>query len=358
VLESAGVPIPDLLRDLLVARGPSGHEGPAARVWRDAAAAFAEVHSDTLGTSFARVRASAAEGAPTLAVVGHIDEIGIAITNVEESGLLSISAIGGFQPDVLVGQRVTISGRDGDLPGVIGRRMIAPDKRSEEGKVALSDLHIDIGAKDGDDARTLVRVGDSAVWRGDPLELPNGRFVSKSMDNRLGAYVALEVARRVAEAGGVEVDVVGVAAVQEEIGYYGSRTAAFSLDPDFGIAIDVTYATDVPGGDPKAAGKIELGSGAAIGRGPILNAGVVELLATAAEEEGIAHTFEVATNRTYTDADAVHVSRSGVPTGLVSIPLRYMHSPGELATLDDLEAVIALVVAFAHRLTRETSFLR
>jgi endoglucanase len=203
-----------------------------------------------------------------------------------------------------------------------------------------------------------VRVGDAGVWHGDPVELPNGRFISKSMDNRLGAYVALEVARRVAEAGDAQVDVVAVAAVQEELGYYGARTAAFSLDPDVAIAIDVTYATDVPGGDPKAAGKIETGSGAAIGRGPILNTGVTDMLAEIAEEEKIAHTFEVLTNRTHTDADAVHVSRAGVPTGLVSVPLRYMHSPVELASLDDLEAVISLVVAFARRLTRETSFLR
>src|SRR5262249_47404065 len=209
-----------------------------------------------------------------------------------------------------------------------------------------------------EDAARLVRAGDAGVWVGPPLELPNNRFVSKSMDNRLGAYVALEVARRVAAGGAAQVDVVGVAAGQEELGYSGARTAAFSLDPDVAIAIDVTYATDVPGGDPKAAGKIDLGSGAAIGRGPILHTGVSDLLAQVAEEEKIAHTFEVLTNRTHTDADAVHVSRAGVPTGLVSVPLRYMHSPVELASLDDLEAVIALVVAFARRLTRETSFLR
>jgi endoglucanase len=149
-----------------------------------------------------------------------------------------------------------------------------------------------------------------------------------------------------------------VAAVQEELGYYGARAAAFSLDPDVAIAIDVTYATDVPGGDAKAAGRIDLGSGAAIARGPILNTVVTELLAQAAEEEGIAHTFEVLTNRTHTDADGVHISRTGVPTGLVSVPLRYMHSPVELVSVDDLEAVIALVVAFAKRLTPETSFVR
>jgi putative aminopeptidase FrvX len=350
------VPIPDLLRDLLLARGPSGHEEPAARVWRDAASSFAEVHSDTLGTSFARVRA--AEGAPTLAVVGHVDEIGVAITNIEESGLLSFSTLGGITPEILAGQRVWLAGRAGDVCGVIGRRMIAAEKRSERSRLEHSELHIDIGAQDREDAARLVRVGDAGVWQGDPVELGNGRFVSRACDNRLGAYVALESARRVAEAGDAQVDVVAVAAVQEELGYYGARTAAFSLDPDVALAIDVTYATDVPGGDPKTAGKIELGSGAAIARGPIVNTGVSELLARAAEEEGIPHTFEVLTNRTNTDADAVHVSRAGVPTGLISVPLRYMHSPGELASLDDLEAVIALVVAFARRLTRDSSFVR
>ncbi len=350
------MPIPDLLRDLLLAPGPSGHEGPAAKVWREAAASFAEVHSDTLGTSFARVRAG--EGAPTLALVGHIDEIGVAITNIEESGLLSFSTIGGFMLETLIGQRVSIAGREGEVVGVIGRRIIPSEKRGERGKVELSELHIDIGAKDREDAARLVRPGDAGVWHGEPVELPNGRFISKAMDDRLGAYVALEAARRVAEAGDAQVDVVAVAAVQEELGYYGARAAAFSLDPDVALAIDVTYTTDVPGGDPKSGGKIDLGSGAAIGRGPILNVGVSDLLTQTAEDEGIAHTFEVLTNRTHTDADAVHVSREGVPTGLVSIPLRYMHSPVELGSLDDVEAVIALVVAFARRLTRESNFVR
>jgi endoglucanase len=348
--------VPDLLRELLLARGPSGHEEPAARVWRDAASEFAEVESDTLGTSFARVRAG--EGAPTLALVGHIDEIGVAITNIEESGLLSFSALGGFQPEMLVGQRVVLAGRDGPVPGVVGRRQLSAEQRRDRPRLELSDLHIDIGAKDRDDAAQVVRVGDAGVWEGDPVELPNGRFVSRALDNRLGAYVVLEAARRIAESGDARVDVVAVAAVQEELGYYGARTAAFSLDPDFALAIDVTYATDVPGADPKVAGKIDLGSGAAIARGPIVNARVSDLLARTAEEEGIPHTFEILTNRTHTDADALHVSRAGVPTGLVSVPLRYMHSSVELASLDDLEAVIRLVVAFAVRLTPESSFLR
>jgi endoglucanase len=146
--------------------------------------------------------------------------------------------------------------------------------------------------------------------------------------------------------------------VQEETGVFGARAAAFSLDPQVAIAIDVTWATDVPGGNPKTYGKVDLGGGAAITRGPVVNTIVSDLLADVADSEGIDHCFEVYTAGTQTDADAIFVARGGVPTGLVSIPLRYMHSPCELCSLDDLEAVIALTTAFARRLTRDTSFTR
>jgi endoglucanase len=350
------VAIPDLLRALLVEPGPSGHEEPASRVWREAASEFADVHSDTLGSSYARVRAG--EGAATLAIVGHIDEIGVAITNVEDSGLLSFTLIGGLNPEVLVGQRVRIAGRNGDVQGAIARKRLSPEQVRDRPRLEHSDLHIDIAARDREDAESMVRVGDAGVWEGDPVELPNGRLMSKALDNRLGAYVALESARRIAEARDAQVDVVAVAAVQEEIGLYGARTAAFGLDPQVAVAIDVTPATDVPGGNPRAAGKIELGMGAMIARGPIINRHVSELLGRAAEEEGIPHGFEIYTRTTSTDADEIHLSRAGIPTGLISVPTRYVHSPVETVVLDDVEAVIRLVVAFARRLEREHSFLR
>jgi putative aminopeptidase FrvX len=351
------MPIPDLLRDLLEAAGPSGHEEPASRVWRAVASSFAEVHADTLGTSFARVGPGA--GAPTLALVGHIDEIGIAITNIGENGLLSFATIGGFSPETLVAQRIRIMTRDGEVRGVVGRRKLGEKQgRGDRPGLEHSDLHIDIGAKDREDAARLVRVGDAAVWDGAPFELPNGRIVSRALDNRLGAYVALEAARRVGEAGDAQVDVVAVAAVGEEVGYFGARTAAFALEPTVAIVIDVTYATDVPGGNAKLTGKFELGSGAAIARGPMINAHVFDLLVAAAEEEEIAHTIEVATRATMTDADQIHISRGGVPTGLISIPLRYMHSPVELGSLDDVEAAIALIASFARRLAPDQSFVR
>jgi endoglucanase len=348
--------IPPLLRDLLTAVGPSGQEGPAAAVWRDAASGFAEVSSDTLGTSFARV--AAGEQARTLALVGHIDEIGVAVTHIGDDGLLAFGVLGGFDPEQMLGQRVLIAGREGAVTGVVGRRLLSREERSDRPALKHSDLHIDVGASSREDAEQLVRPGDVAVWEGEPIELANNRIASRALDNRLGAYAVLEAARRVAVEGDSHLDVVAVAAVQEELGYHGARTAAYALDPQVAIAVDVTWSTNAPGGNPKRVGKVELGGGAAVTVGPVVNPAVSDLLRETAGAQGIAHCVEVYSDRTLTDADAFHVSRAGVPTGVVSIPVRYMHSPVELCSLDDLEAVIALVAAFARRLTRETSFRR
>jgi putative aminopeptidase FrvX len=350
------VSIPPLLHDLLTAVGPSGREGPAAAVWREAAGAFAELSSDTLGTSFARVRAAA--GAATLAIVGHIDEIGVSITHVEDDGLLAYSVLGGFDPEQLAGQRVLIATREGTVTGVVGRRALFGEERRDRQPLKHTDLHIDIGATSREDAERLVRPGDVGVWEGEPVELANDRIASRALDNRLGAYAALEAARRVAESGDAQVDVVAVGAVQEELGLHGARTAAFALEPQVAIAIDVTWATNVPGGNARRIGKVELGGGAAVAMGPVVNVIVSDLLRAVAEEDGIPHCVEVYSDHTMTDADVLHISRAGLPTGVVSIPLRYMHSPVEVCSLGDLEAVIALVAAFARRLTRETSFVR
>ena len=346
------MPVPDLLRELLVAPGPPGQEEPAARVWRDAAAAFAEVTSDTLGSSFARVRAG--DGSPTLALVGHIDEIGIALTHVSDRGLLSFTTVGGISPEALLGQRV----RFGDARGVIGRRRVERRAGGDPPRLELTDLHVDIGARSREEVEERLTIGDTGVWDGEPFELPNGRLVSKALDNRLGCYVALEAARRIGEARDAQVDVVAVAAVAEEVGHFGATAAAFSLEPGIALAIDVTWATDVPGGDARRAGKVELGAGPTIERGPMINRHVYELLAAAAADEDISHSIEVSPRATHTDADQFHTARGGVPTGLVSIPLRYMHTPCELCSLDDVEGAIRLIVAFARRLARDQSYLR
>jgi endoglucanase len=347
---------PELLLQLLSAPGPSGHEEEPARIWREAASAFAEVSSDTLGSSFARVPSE--EGAPTLAFVGHIDEIGVVITNVEDNGLLSFTPVGGISADTLAGQRLELMTRGGRIPAAVGRKRLQPEQLRDRPRIELTDLHLDIGATSREEAEALVRVGDAGVWIGPAVELPNDRLLSKALDNRLGAYIALEAARRVAESRQAQVEVVAVAAVQEEVGLYGARTAAYGLAPTVAIAVDVTPATDVPGGDARRAGRIELGMGAMIARGPTLNKHVTELLGEAAEAEGITHAYEIYSRTTSTDADEIHLTREGIPTGLISIPTRYLHSPNEICALEDVESIIRLLVAFAQRLSRDQSFIR
>jgi endoglucanase len=351
------MPIPDVLSRLLTAHGPSGYETAPASVFAEACEEFAEVEVDGLGSVTARVPGTS--GGPTVAIVGHIDEIGLIITHIDDKGNLSFIGVGGWDPTILVGQRVVISTRDGLVPGVVGKKPIhllkAEDRKSAP---EMKDLHIDIGARDADEARRLVRIGDVAVIAGEPLELPNNRVVSRSLDNRLGCYVAYEAARQVAEAGGAPGDVIAVAAVQEEITFGGSRTIAHRLRPDAAIVVDVTHATDAPGIDERELGSHPFGSGPVIERGSILHPRIFELLHEAAERESIPFTVAASAGRTGTDADAIHFSRDGVPTGLVGLPLRYMHSPVEMVQLDDIENAARLIAAFARGLAADETFPR
>jgi endoglucanase len=349
---------PDLLQKLLTAPGPPGHEGIPARVWREAAEGFAdEVTTDALGTTVARV--NGAGDHPLMAVVGHIDEIALLVSHVSDKGFLHVVQSGGWDAQVLVGQRVEILTRDGVVPGVVGRKPPhLTDAEERKKAVQLKNLHIDIGAKDGDQARSMVSPGDQAVIAAEPVELPNGRIASRSLDNRLGVFVAIEVARRVKEAGGNAGPVCGVAAVQEEIGAHGARVMAYGLEPDLAVVVDVTHATDAPGVDPGELGDHGLGSGPVITRGAIVSRAVNELLDEVAQAEGIECATEAAGRQTGTDADAVHLSRRGVATAVVSIPLRYMHSPVELVELADVEATISLLTALALRLESDTSLAR
>ncbi len=347
---------PSLLDALLRAPGPSGYEGPAAAVWREAAS-FAELSTDGIGSSIARIGDEGAE--PLLAVVGHIDEIGLVVTHIDDKGFAYFAPIGGWDPQILVGQRVRVEGRGGPVNGVVGRKPIHLLKEEQRKKVVeLRELHIDIGAEDGDAAAELIGVGDPVVVDSDPVRVAGSRLVSRSMDNRIGAYVALEALRRCQDRSSLNGSFAAVAAVQEEIGLFGARTAAFTLRPDVAVAVDVTHATDAPGIDEKETGRHPLGSGPVIGRGATLSPKVFELLVAAAEQAGIEHTVEASGRGTHTDADAIQISRTGIPTGLVSIPLRYMHSPVELVDLDDVDAAVELIAAFAAGLAADVDLSR
>ncbi len=220
--------VPDVLRRLLTAAGPSGYEQAPAAVFREACSAFtSEVGSDTVGSTVARVRGSG--DGPLVAIAGHIDEIGLIVHHVDDDGFLWFTAVGGWDTVVLVGQRLDVITRDGVVPGVVGKKPIHLLKEDDRKRVPqLKDLHIDIGAADGDEARRLVRVGDVAVIDTTPVEFPNNRFVSRSLDNRLGCYAAYEAARMVAEAGDAVADVAALAVAQEEITFAGARTTRSS----------------------------------------------------------------------------------------------------------------------------------
>ena len=351
------MPLPEPLRRLLTAPGPSGHEQAPAEVFRELCAEFAEVTHDSVGSTVARVRGTG--DGPLLAIVGHIDEIGLIVHHIDDDGFLWFTSIGGWDATILLGQRVEIATREGTVTGVVGRQPIhLMDQDARKKAPELKQLNIDIGARDGDDARSRVRIGDVAVIAGEPVELPNDRAISRSMDNRLGCYVAYEAARLVAEEGAAAGDVCALAVAQEEITFAGARTTAFALEPDLAIAVDVTFATDWPGAEEKELGRHRFGSGPVLQRGATLDPQLFELLHETAEAEGIPFTVTASGRSTGTDADATHAARGGVPSTVISIPLRYMHSPVEMVQLDDVANTARLIAAFARRLPADISFLR
>lgn len=347
------------LERLLDAAGPSGFEVRPGRVWREEAETFAsDVRVDVSGNSFATVNP---DGSPRVMLAGHIDEIGLQITHIDEKGFLYFDGIGGWDPQVLVGQRVSVMGRAGDVPGVVGKKaihLIEPDERSKASKT--KELWVDVGAADRDGVRELgIRVGDPMVIAQGMVHLARDLIASRAIDDRIGAFVVLEAIRILAQNGdGLRAAATAVATVQEEIGYQGggARTSAYALDPDVAIVVDVTFSTDVPDIEKKELGEHELGGGPVLSRGSAAHARVFERLATVAEEEGIPYTIQASPKATRTDADAIHLTRRGVPTGLVSVPNRYMHSPNEVVSVEDLFNTAKLIAAFIRSLDSDTDF--
>ena len=349
----------DFLKNLLNTPGPSGFEAAAARVWRAEAETFADqVAADVAGNAFATLEG---KDAPRIMLAGHIDEIGVMITHIDEEGFLYIDGIGGWDPQVLVGQRVRLSTKKGDVVGVIGKKPIHLIKGDEKEKASkLTDLWLDIGI-DGR-ANVLqhgVRVGDSGVIDSQVIELGQGRIASRAIDNRIGAFVVLEALRRLSKKK-AKATVTAVATAQEEIGFYtggGARSSAYTLDPQVALVVDVTFASDAPGIEKKEVGEHKLGGGPVLTRGSASHPAVFELLAEVAEEEKIPYTISAAPKYTSTDADNIFFSRAGVATALISVPNRYMHSPNEMVQLSDLDATADLIAAFCRKVKSGDQFV-
>jgi putative aminopeptidase FrvX len=337
--------IPSLLDELLRAAGPSGFEGPVAAIVRREAAAFAEASGDVHGSTTAVVHGTTGGG--LLAIFAHCDEIGAMVSHVDDDGFLSLHRLANTSAGRLVGQRVEIQAGGGTVPGMVGDRRKA-DTRRKETKPTWADLYVDIGAGDREAALGLVALGDPLVIVGPPVELAGGRIASKACDNRVSIYVALQALRALA-ADPPAWDVAFVASVQEEGSYAGATTTAFRLAPDAALVLDVTHATDTPGASPRDDGHHPLGSGAAVLRGPVVHPVLFELALAQAVAGDIPHTVEVGL-RSMTDADATYIAGAGVPSAVISTPLRRMHTAVETVELGDLEASVRLVEAFARGL--------
>lgn len=347
------------LKDLLAAPSPSGYEGPVRAVWRAETEKYADrVDTDLHGNTIAGYHV---EGNPRIMLAGHCDELGFIVIHIDDNGFIFFSTLGGFDINIVPGRKVRVHTADGPVFGVIGKKAIhlmSPEERKKTPEV--HELFIDIGAKDREEAEGLVAIGDPISLDPNLEELRNGMIVSKTLDNKSGAFVVAEALRLYAtQAENPKAGLFSVATVQEEIGLRGATTSAYGVNPTVGITVDVSHAMDYPGTEiaRKQRGLVEVGKGPAIVRGPHINPVVFDLLVATAKEAGIPCQVFAAPNRTATDNDAIQLARAGVATGLVKIPLRYMHSPVELAALSDIEQAAQLLAAFAARVDEKTEFV-
>jgi tetrahedral aminopeptidase len=335
----------DFLKQLLETPSPSGFERPVQEIVRRYAAPFADmVTTDSHGNVIVAKNPTAPL---RLMFAGHCDQIGMLIQHVDSDGFLYAQTIGGWDPQVLIGQKMLVWGKGGPIPGIIARKpihLLTDDERKQV--VKLKDLWIDIGAKDKDDASKLVRIGDPVTMDLGFRPMLNNMASATAMDDKCGLWVVIEAARRAA-AQSLQCALFAVSTVQEEIGLRGATTSTFSVDPHVGIAVDVTHATDCPTIDKKSEGDIKLGGGPVVFRGPNMNPVVVDRLMKLAEAGGIPYQPAASGRATGTDANTMQISRGGVATGLVSIPNRYMHSPVEMISLDDIDRAADLLAAFA-----------
>ena len=342
------------LQDLIAAASPSGYEQPAMKVWRQYAQRFAaSVEHDYHGNSIAAINPN---GKPRIMFAGHCDELGFIVRYIDDNGFIYFDTIGGHDKNIIPGRRVIIYSHDRQILGVTGKKavhLMTPEdsKKTPE----IENLWIDIGLDSREQVEKIVNIGDPIVYDTGFLRINDKVATSRAFDDKVGAFAVVEALRLLKDKA-IAAAVYSVATVQEEIGLRGARTSAYSVNPDVGIAVDVTHATDSPEINVKREGSIKLGKGPVILRGANANPKVVDLLMEAAKEEKIPFQIEAIARGTGTDANNIQLSRGGVATGLVSIPLRYMHTPSEIVSLEDVENTVKLLVAFASRVSTEHDF--
>jgi len=346
---------PSFLLDLLNARSPSGFEDEARAVVAKYVKKAADSYQvDALGNC----HASIGKTGPVLMMAGHIDELGLMIKHVDEKGFLYFDVIGGHDRSMISGRRVHVLSSKGIVKGVTGKRAIHLMSPEDRKKVPqLHQMWIDIGAKDKQEALSRIRIGDPAVYDHGFEPLHGTLAISRAFDDKTGAYAVNEALLRLCKSRKPSAKVVAVSTSQEEIGVRGATTSAFLSNPDVALVVDVSHATDHPDADHRKYGDFVLGGGPILTRGANVHPLVFERLLECAEKEGIDVQIEADPRPTGTDARAIQVARGGIPTGILGIPLRYMHTPSEVIDLNDLENVVLLLVAFARSLKKGEKFL-
>ena len=340
------------LFDLLSTPSPTGFEAPGQRKWAAHLRQFAdEVESDAYGSAWATIRGRSPE-APTLMLEAHADEIGYMVRHITDDGYLRIDRIGGSDWASARGRRVTIFGDQGEVLGIIGNTAIhLRDRSGGEKAPEQHELYVDVGAAKAEEVLEMgIRVGHPAVYRDGPEKFGENRIVGRALDNRIGGFIIAETLAALAadEAARPEGTVIALNAVQEEIGGHGARMATHRLRPDVCVVLDVTHATDSPGIEHAQHGKVELGKGPTLTHGTVNHPEVVKRLIEVAEKEEIPLQHEASSRFTATDTDSIFQVGDGIPSALVSLPLRYMHSVVEVADYEDVDKVIALLTGMAR----------
>lgn len=353
------IEIPQFLKELTNARSPSGYEFETQKVVDQYMANVVdEYRKDSIGNRFATLKIN--DQYPILMLSGHMDELGFAITYIDDKGFLSFDTIGGHDRSIIPGRRVRILTKNGDVLGITGKRAIHLLDDDEENKVQkIHELWIDIGVKSVEEAKNLVSIGDPVVYETPEITTINNthNITGRAFDDKAGAYVVMQTLLHLTqEKNNLKCNVVAVASAQEEVGTRGAINAAYSCTPTVGIAVDVGHATDFPNCDNKRFSKVELGGGPIITRGANINPLIFDRIVECAKKENIPYQIEADTRPTGTDARSIQISRGGVPTGLISIPLRYMHTPVETVNLQDIENVIKLICTFARSLQPDDHF--
>lgn len=348
------------LKALLETPSPSGYEAKIQRLIREWAGKFADdVRTDRHGNVHC-VKKGAKSGqgeTQKLMLAGHCDQIALMIQHIDENGFLYVQPIGGWDMQILLGQHLSVWGRNGAINGVLSRKATHLLTNEERNKVPqFSDVWVDIGARDKKEAESMVTIGDTVTVRLGYSDMINGLACSPGMDDKVGVWTVMEALRLVSEKS-PWIDIHFVSTVQEEIGLRGATTSAQGILPQVGLAVDVTHATDTPGTDRKNLGEVKLGAGPVIHRGPNFNPKVVDRMIDVARLSDIPHQLRGVPKGSGTDANAMQTVGEGVAMGLIGVPNRYMHSPVEVVSLKDLENSANLLAEFCLSIKPEDSWI-